>query len=130
MGIPFRKSLVFTLPDDAELTPAQEAKSLKVSEKVSLTLRPPTVTTTAELTPEQLFTLRTCKSCRGDFLQAIQNWFSSPRTHPDGDADTPDESSPPGRGSGIFVRENGINVEITREEWDRRVNQKLKETDE
>jgi len=57
--------------------------------------------------PYHFFTLRVCKSCRSDWMSAIQTWFQPPTPKP----------SP---GSGIFVRENGATVEISREEWDRR----------
>lgn len=50
---------------------------------------------------------RVCKDCRGDWMTIIKTWFES----------RPSRES---CGSGIFVRENGANVEITREEWDRR----------
>lgn len=54
------------------------------------------------------YTLRVCKGCRGDWMQSIKNWFHSP---------PPAFESP---GTGIYVRENGRNVEITEEEWYRR----------
>lgn len=52
------------------------------------------------------YTLRVCKSCRSDWMQAIKSWH---------------ESAPDARksvGSGIFVRKLGKTVEITQEEWD------------
>lgn len=53
----------------------------------------------------QYFTLRVCKSCRASWMDAIRVWFDDK----------------PGKvescGSGIFVRRNGSNVEITDEEW-------------
>lgn len=56
----------------------------------------------------KFFTLRVCKDCRADWMTAIKTWFE----------DTPDPKE--SCGSGIFIRENGTNREITREEWDRR----------
>lgn len=53
------------------------------------------------------FTLRVCKSCRADWMGAIKNWFNNVPCTED-------------VGSGIFVRENGACIEISREEWDRR----------
>ena len=54
------------------------------------------------------YTLRVCKECRGSWMAAIKKWFETPAQQ--------EESC----GSGIFVRENGVNIEITEEEWRRR----------
>lgn len=62
------------------------------------------------------FTLRVCKRCRAEWMQAIADWFRASPAGEDGDAD---ERGPSKIGSGIFVRRNGTNVEISREEWDR-----------
>lgn len=56
------------------------------------------------------YTLRVCKTCRADWMQAIQQWFNTPIQ--------PEQSC----GSGIYIRCNGVNVEITREEWDSMAN--------
>jgi len=50
------------------------------------------------------YTLRVCKSCRGSWMAAIEHWFQ--HVIPD-----------PSPGTGIFVRRNGANVEITEEEF-------------
>lgn len=66
---------------------------------------------TKDSVPEAIgfYTLYVCKECRSDWLGTIELWFNTkPRAH--------QESC----GSGIYVRENGATVEITREEWDRR----------
>ncbi len=55
----------------------------------------------------QMFSLRVCKACRASWMGAIERWFHS-------------EDKPRRVGTGIFVRENGVNVEITREEWEAR----------
>ena len=52
------------------------------------------------------YTLRVCKDCRALWMQAIKDWFEN----------GPKEKEP-SCGSGIFVRRNGTNVEITEEEW-------------
>lgn len=52
----------------------------------------------------QPYRVRFCKDCRADFIGALAEWF----------AKKPDRSSP---GTGIFVRRNGANVEISEEEW-------------
>jgi rRNA maturation protein Nop10 len=54
------------------------------------------------------YTLRVCKSCRSDWMQAIKFWFNT--------VPKPEASC----GSGIYVRELGKVVEITYEEWQRR----------
>lgn len=62
----------------------------------------------ARVNPKGFFTFRVCKGCRADWMSAIKNWFLT----------KPVEQQ--SCGSGIFVRENGRNVEITEEEWRRR----------
>lgn len=52
----------------------------------------------------KFFTLRVCKDCRGDWMGAIKKWFNT----------KPERES---CGSGIFIRRNGTNIEITEEEW-------------
>lgn len=59
--------------------------------------------------PRPFFTLRVCKNCRSDWLTAIRQWFKSIAWKHD--------TLP--CNSGIFVRRNGVDVEITQEEWDR-----------
>jgi len=58
------------------------------------------------------FLLRVCKTCRADWIVALQTWFVNERT--------PRVTV----GTGIFVRENGVNVEITQEEWEARYKEK------
>ena len=60
------------------------------------------------VTQQQFYRLLVCKDCRADWMAAIKLWFNERRT------------PKRGCGSGIFVRENGTNVEISREEWYRR----------
>lgn len=51
------------------------------------------------------FTLRVCKACRGSWMQAIKQWFNTPK---------PPQAS---CGSGIWIREFGALKEISEEEW-------------
>jgi hypothetical protein len=53
----------------------------------------------------KFFTLRVCKECRASWMRAIADWFQAAPTQP--------ESC----GSGILIRRDGINVEVTLEEW-------------
>ena len=61
----------------------------------------------------RFYTLRVCKDCRGSWLAVIQKWFNEKKSDLEILANT-------ARGSGIWVRENGATIEISREEWDRR----------
>ena len=49
------------------------------------------------------YTLRVCKECRGAWLGAQKEWFNSIKKHSE-------------TGTGVFVRRNGANVELTPEE--------------
>jgi len=51
------------------------------------------------------FTLRVCKRCRADWMEAIRDWFNTPIG--------PESSC----GSGIYVRRFGDTVEVTEEEF-------------
>jgi hypothetical protein len=53
---------------------------------------------------KNFYTLRVCKECRGDWMKSIETWFHN----------VSDKES---CGSGIFIRRNGRNVEVTPEEW-------------
>jgi len=54
------------------------------------------------------YQVRVCKDCRADWMASVQKWFEDPPKVREG------------CGSGIFVRENGTNVEVTEEEFRRR----------
>jgi hypothetical protein len=60
-----------------------------------------------ELTMHNFYTLRVCKNCRADWIEAIADWFVN--------IAAPRESC----GSGIFVRHYGTSVEVTPAEWER-----------
>ena len=69
-----------------ELTPAKEALKLPDS---NIVLQSGTVRSSGELTPQILYTLRVCKGCRSDWMQAQQRWFAEkqePQTLDEGDA--------------------------------------------
>lgn len=53
------------------------------------------------------YTLRVCKGCRADWMTTIKIWWDAPLKK---------EKS---CGSGIFIRQNGANVEVTEEEFDK-----------
>lgn len=68
-----------------------------------------------KIQPKEMFTLRVCKRCRSEWMDAIQRWFHADPKGVDHDADEeqPSESC----GSGIFIRDKGAIREVTREEW-------------
>jgi DNA replicative helicase MCM subunit Mcm2 (Cdc46/Mcm family) len=104
LKLPFKKEVLF----HAELENLEKKKdpvALDLGKGRTLNITPGTCTTTGELTPHQLYTLRVCKRCRADWLEAIKKWFHV--------APQNEESC----GSGIFIRKNGVNVEVTEEEF-------------
>lgn len=94
----------------------------KVGEKTLPMLRatlPVWAAPSGEAEHHQFFTLRVCKRCRGEWLEAIRNWFLAVPQGADHDADDYDPVAST-VGSGIFVRENGAIREVTIEEWNSR----------
>lgn len=65
-------------------------------------------------TKQQFYTMRVCKSCRADWMNAIKKWFHDI---------VPRESC----GSGIYVMQAGVPIEITIEEWNKLRDQKAAE---
>lgn len=105
LGLPFEQKILFHAnPEECE-----EAQEPFTIPNTSIVIQPGTVTCKGELTPHGLFTLRVCKACRGDWLNAIDAWFHSQPS-----------SQQPSPGTGIFVRDNGTNKEITLEEWEQK----------
>lgn len=104
LGIPFDRAVLLHAPDITQLTVKAKPIQFTVKDGHLLNVQSGTVVTAQELTPKNLYTLRVCKDCRGDWLAAIKKWFEA-------------EVSRESCGSGIFVRRNGRNVEITEEEW-------------
>lgn len=97
---------------DVELV--EKGKGIKAEDGTEIKITPPKFKINDEVFPKQMYTLRVCKRCRGEWLEAVESWFNAQPEGEDGDADEPEGSS---IGSGIFVRRNGRNVEITEEEW-------------
>jgi hypothetical protein len=56
-------------------------------------------------TDHQFYTLRVCKSCRGDWMMAIKDWFDTPKIENNCD-------------SGIYMREFGKLLQVTAEEFE------------
>lgn len=57
----------------------------------------------------KFFTINVCKACRASWLLAIEVWYKTMQPYNQ-------ESC----GSGIYVREYGVSVEISEEEWKKR----------
>lgn len=55
----------------------------------------------------EFFTIEICEDCRSSWMEFIKLWFNAPVL------------SDVAEGSGIFVRVNGENTEVSEKEWDR-----------
>ena len=91
--------------DIKDLKKKKDPTVLRLDSGKSINLGGGTVTTKGELRPQNLYTMRVCKKCRADWMDAIKHWFE----HCQGE--------PESCGSGIYVRRNGATVEISEEEW-------------
>ncbi len=81
-GVPFKRRTLWQA-DMADLTRARSPTELDLpvgedglaTRKIAL--RAGTVHCKGELTPFAFYTLRVCKNCRGDWLDAIRAWFGA-----------------------------------------------------
>ena len=105
LGIPFKEEFLFHA-DVKDLKKKKDPTVLKLGNGKSINIGGGTVTTKGELRPQNLYTLCVCKKCRSEWLDAIKHWFE----HCQGVLESP--------GTGIFVRRNGANVEISEAEWE------------
>ena len=101
LDIPFEE-VVLLKGNLEELEKADEPVTAEVGEK-KITLQSGTVRSNGKLQPIKLYTLRVCKDCRADWMQAIQDWYAA---------------GPKQRrtGTGVWLREKGSNREATPEE--------------
>lgn len=106
LKIPFEQTVLFHA-DVEKLEKVKDAVGFDTGNGQRINIAPPTLKTSAELTPQGFYTLRVCKECRADWMAAIQMWF----------VDKAAQVDRPSPGTGIFVRRNGTNVEVTEEEW-------------
>jgi hypothetical protein len=104
LHIPFEKDVLFLAEKD-KLDIKKKPIKISAGGGKELVLQSATYTTKGELNPREFFTLRVCKRCRGEWLAVIKEWFFK----------EPEQTE--GCGSGIFIRRNGISVEITEDEW-------------
>ncbi len=105
LGIMFDRQVVLIPPEGAEYVQAKEPSVLQVPNGPAITLSSGTVRTDAELRPMQTYNLRVCKGCRAEWMNVIASWFNAGT----------EKTSP---GTGIFIRRNGDNVEVTQEEYE------------
>ena len=103
LNVPFEEEVVFQAELD-DLTAAKAPVKVDTDENNSITLVAGTVTCKGELTPKHLYTLRVCKDCRAEWMNAIKQWFNAKKS-----VDRP-------TGTGVYVRKNGTNVELNEEE--------------
>lgn len=118
-GIPFSEVFLYGI-DSRKVKPTKKIKctSTKLDKdgkeiKISMMIPSGEYTTKAKFRRKLFYTLRVCKECRADWMKAIENWFVTPKE---------EQNS---CGSGIFVRDMGVNKEITYREWARLNSQRI-----
>jgi hypothetical protein len=115
MKLPFKKVEVFDI--DERLLKRTKKRRIAIhqqslpdggmSPKKRIPYYENVVRASGRVEPRDLYTLRVCKTCRAEWMDAIKNWFESvPPPVPSSD-------------SGIFIRSNGATIEISEEQWDR-----------
>lgn len=109
LGPPFETQTLFHA-DLEKVTDVAKMPTEVIAGGHRITIAPAVLRYDGDIRPHQFFTLRVCKDCRADWLEAIQVWFRSLKT-PEGDGDIP-------------IRENGATRMITRDEWNRRQQEK------
>jgi hypothetical protein len=107
LGLPFQQKVLFSA-DPETLTREKEPDGITLSDGRRLNITAGTVRCHGELRPQGLYTLRVCKDCRASWMEAVQRWFNAPAEQDFVKREV---------GTGIFVRRNGANVEVTEEEW-------------
>lgn len=104
LNVPFKEEPMFHVHDISTLTFTKSPASITLSSGQKINLTAGEMTCSGTLSGRLFHTLRVCKSCRADWLSAIETWFNTYKPSPE-------------VGSGIFTRRNGASVEITEEEW-------------
>lgn len=107
LPIPFGESFLFHAEDRSKLCQSAEPTGITLGNGQRLNLIPGRVKTDGDLVPHRFYTLRVCKDCRASWMEAQKNWFG----------DVSQDEGKRSVGSGIFVRKNGTNVEVTEEEF-------------
>ena len=78
LGIPFGNQVVFTTDTD-KVTKVTDPVTIPLKSGRQIVLTSGTVETKEPLTPQHLYTLRVCKSCRSEWLEVIKDWFNDER---------------------------------------------------
>jgi hypothetical protein len=100
LGIPFEKRPAFTNREPRE--PGMAFPTTSVDERITFNARGDQVAS-GQYTHNEMYTLLVCKECRGSWMGHIRQWFENvvkTEVH-----------------SGIFIRRDGRNLEISEEEW-------------
>ena|SRR3990167_634529 len=104
LGLPFEEEALFHAKLE-ECEKAADPVAIGLPGGRQINIQAGKVRCHGELTPMGLYTLRVCKDCRADWMQAITTWFRA----------TPARES---CGSGIFVRRNGATIEVSLSEYE------------
>lgn len=99
LKVPFQTHLLMNIDKDAKLEEVKAPGEITLSDGTKLTLTSGHYTTQASMRPMKFFTLRVCKTCRSDWLQAIEDWFKMKPAHKP-------------VSTGVYLRVNGATVEV------------------
>lgn len=115
LNIPFNSAIINSIDKEAVISTDQEIqyKSIKFigngkTTETNGTAKIKKLSTIAgqDVQERPFYTLRVCKSCRADWMQAIEHWFN----------DNDFQDKPRSTGTGVFIRDHGINRELTEDE--------------
>lgn len=104
LDLPFKKSILFHAEGNTFRQVEEPASIQAGGRKINIT--PGVLATDGPIIPEDFYTLRVCKSCRGSWMETIQNWF---RTVPEEELED--------RNATIPIRKLGALKYISPEEW-------------
>lgn len=77
LQLPLVEQLLLLPSKDTNFEEHTKPGSIALPGGKTLVLNPGQVTTSDPLTPTRVFTLRVCKRCRADWMQAQQAWFAN-----------------------------------------------------
>lgn len=96
LDIPFEQRTLANIQEGPKPAGAIGGRELKFPDGLEMTMY-----------DQHMYTLRVCKACRADWMEFIRKWWL---VRYDGMHDKKST------GTGVFVRRNGINVELTEDE--------------
>ena len=110
LKIPFKEEIFFDAkPED--LKKIKDPGSIKIPNGPTINITPGIVTCSGELTPIGFFTLRVCKRCRAEWMEAIKIWFENKPNVAENESDRPEANIP--------IRINGTVRWVTEKEWEK-----------